>query len=112
MKLKENDYFIFDKPIESSVKQFIKNIYHIPFFIKYRILLNICRPKKIIEKKYKVSICAIFKNEAPYLKEWIEYFSCNKVNYIRYQKYKINSQTDEENKTITLLSKFRSSKLI
>ena len=25
------------------------------------------------EKKYKLSICAIFKNEANYLKEWIEY---------------------------------------
>ena len=24
-------------------------------------------------KKYNLSICAIFKNEAPYLKEWIEY---------------------------------------
>lgn len=25
------------------------------------------------EEKYNLSICAIFKNEAPYLKEWIEY---------------------------------------
>src|SRR5438132_10410475 len=24
-------------------------------------------------KKYNISICAIFKNEAPYLKEWIEF---------------------------------------
>src|SRR5437016_521510 len=24
-------------------------------------------------KKYNLSICTIFKNEAPYLKEWIEY---------------------------------------
>ena len=26
-----------------------------------------------INKKYNLSICAIFKNEAKYLKEWIEY---------------------------------------
>jgi hypothetical protein len=24
-------------------------------------------------KKYKLSVCALFKNEAPYLKEWLEY---------------------------------------
>lgn len=29
------------------------------------------RPK--YDKKYKVAICGIFKNEAPFLKEWIEY---------------------------------------
>lgn len=38
----------------------------------YRILL-ICFPKRRIDFKYHVSICLIFKNEAPYLKEWIEY---------------------------------------
>jgi hypothetical protein len=26
-----------------------------------------------IEKKYKLSVCALFKNEASYLKEWLEY---------------------------------------
>jgi hypothetical protein len=26
-----------------------------------------------VEKKYKLSVCALFKNEAPYLKEWLEY---------------------------------------
>ena len=25
------------------------------------------------DKKYNVAVCAIFKNEAPYLKEWIEF---------------------------------------
>lgn len=38
----------------------------------YRLLL-ICFPKKRVDFKYQVSICLIFKNEAPYLKEWIEY---------------------------------------
>lgn len=26
-----------------------------------------------VEKKHKLSVCALFKNEAPYLKEWLEY---------------------------------------
>lgn len=29
--------------------------------------------KRIVLKDYYLSICAIFKNEAPYLREWIEY---------------------------------------
>lgn len=29
--------------------------------------------RRVIKKKYYTSICAIFKNEAPYLEEWIEY---------------------------------------
>ena len=36
-------------------------------------LLFCCSFKLYAEKKYYLSICAIFKNEAPYLKEWIEY---------------------------------------
>jgi len=37
------------------------------------LLLQINLISHEIEKKYFFSICAIFKNEAPYLKEWIEY---------------------------------------
>src|ERR1700722_724245 len=39
-------------------------------FIKADELINIS--KQLVEK-YNFSICAIFKNEAPCLKEWIEY---------------------------------------
>jgi hypothetical protein len=30
-------------------------------------------PPNVPEKKYTLSVCALFKNEAPFLKEWIEY---------------------------------------
>lgn len=40
------------------------------FFYKLLILLN---RRKTIDHKYKISVCTIFKDEAFYLKEWIEY---------------------------------------
>ncbi|WP_024470453.1 glycosyltransferase family 92 protein, partial [Treponema pedis] len=39
----------------------------------YRLQLYLYKPRVIPEKKYSVSICAIFKNEALYLREWIEF---------------------------------------
>ena len=38
----------------------------------FKILLNI-NPAPLRDTKYKYSICSIFKNEAPYIREWIEY---------------------------------------
>jgi len=38
----------------------------------YRFLL-LTAGKKQASKKYNVAVCAIFKNEAPYLREWIEF---------------------------------------
>ena len=96
MKLNENDYFIFDKPTESSIIQFLRNIYHIPFLIYYKMLLNLCKPRKIIEKKYKVSICAIFKNEAAYLKEWIEYHRIAGIQHF----YLYNNNSEDDYQTI------------
>lgn len=42
------------------------------------------------EKKYNLSICAIFKNEAPYLKEWIEYHHIAGVDH--FYLYNIGSE--------------------
>lgn len=70
--LKENSYFIFDRPYNKSLKSVIKTLllavnsaWH---KAHYHILKVDCK-----KKKYNVSICSIFKNEAPYLKEWIEF---------------------------------------
>lgn len=41
-------------------------------------------------KKYKLSICALFKNEAPYLKEWIEYHQLVGVDH--FYLYNIGSR--------------------
>lgn len=59
----------------------------------YKILLSL--PKiKVTEKKYKVSICAIFKNEAPYLKEWIEFNLIIGIEH--FYMYNNNSEDDYE----------------
>lgn len=36
-------------------------------------VLRITSPADPVRKKYRISVCQIFKNEAPYLREWIEY---------------------------------------
>lgn len=68
----ENKYFIFDRPID-SVKYYVKYILCIVLNIFYKIMATIVRPSKIERKKYYSTICAIFKNEAPYFKEWLEF---------------------------------------
>lgn len=47
------------------------------------------RPK--YNKKYKISICGIFKNEAPYLKEWIEYHEMIGIEHF----YLYNNNSDD-----------------
>lgn len=94
MSVKENEYFIFDKLHEYSRFQFLKNIYHNFILAYYKIILNIYRPKKIEEKKYKVSVCAIFKNEALYLKEWIEYHKIIGIQH--FYLYNNNSEDNYE----------------
>lgn len=56
----------------------------------YRILL-ICFPKRRGDFKYQVSICLIFKDEAPYLKEWIEYHRLIGVDHF----YLYNNNSDD-----------------
>lgn len=74
MELKEDKNFIYDIPIKKNFKYY----YRENFLLKLKdifiiILLKIYSKKKNLNKKYYVSICAIFKDEAIYLKEWIEY---------------------------------------
>lgn len=70
---KENRYFIFDNPLELNFKYFIKRI--VLFFVDifYNLILSANNKKVKKPKKYYTSICGIFKNEALYMKEWIEY---------------------------------------
>ena len=50
--------------------------------------------KRNYKRKYDVSICAIFKDEAPYLKEWIEYHKLIGIDHI--YLYNNNSSDDFE----------------
>lgn len=63
---------IIEPPKVNRLKYTIKLILA-PFLnLFYHVVILLNRPK-YIEKRYKVSICCIFKNEAKYLKEWLEY---------------------------------------
>lgn len=68
----EDKMFVFDRPKEKNIKYLIKSVLY-PFFIQYYRWRVCFWNRNPISKEYKVSICAIFKNEAAYLKEWIEY---------------------------------------
>lgn len=65
-------YFIIDNPEQKNIKSFVKKHLDCIRIILYKMLFSGIHPR-IEEKKYKVSVCAIFKNEAPYLKEWKEF---------------------------------------
>lgn len=68
----ENKHFIFDNPIKAN-KYFLKQCAYRVKAPLYKLRLNTLAPRLSRDKKYYASICSIFKNEAPYLREWIEY---------------------------------------
>ena len=49
-------------------------------------------------KKYKISICGIFKNEAPFLKEWIEFHEMIGVEHF----YLYNNNSDDNYQTVLI----------
>lgn len=70
-----------------TVKRIIKSI----IAKLYKVKMNGCMVSSI-NKKYKVAICAIFKNEAIYLKEWIEFHRIIGVEHF----YLYNNNSNDE----------------
>ena len=71
--VRENKYFIFDRPYDLTIENVIKKFAKFILASKYAFDLLLNRKNTITDKKYKVSICAIFKDESSVLREWIEY---------------------------------------
>jgi hypothetical protein len=69
----EDQYFIFDNPSPSFPARFKAWVKCKILSPTYKFLMLIAKKKNPPSRQYTVSICAIFKNEAPYLKEWIIY---------------------------------------
>ena len=72
MKAIENKRFIFDGEKEYNLQYFF---YYLVAFLEnafFKLIFLFRSPIKY-DKKYKFSICSIFKNEGPYLKEFLEY---------------------------------------
>jgi len=71
-KRTENKYLIFDRPRGYTLEELVKDVLRIPLSIYYKTIMNLVYPKDI-KKKYEVAICAIFRDESEYLKEWLEF---------------------------------------
>ena len=82
MERKENKYFIYDKIHNINCKFIIKYIITFLQSIYYKLLIYIFGKNASNRKKYYISICGIFKDEGPYLKEWIEYNKIIGVDHI------------------------------
>lgn len=65
--------FIFDKSIKIGCKYYIKRMLLPCFDLFYKLLIWLNTPKHRSVKKYSLVVCSIFREEAPFLKEWIEY---------------------------------------
>lgn len=87
----ENKYFIYDKPRKIELKYFARFLFVKAENAFYRVCYRLAE-KKTEEKKYRVAVCAIFKNEGPYLKEWIEYHLVVGVDH--FYMYNNNSTDD------------------
>lgn len=67
----ENDTFTFFRPLKrrgllGRLKVFAINLL-------YTVRIRTDPPKRQEKRKHHISLCLIFKDEAPYLREWIEY---------------------------------------
>ena len=68
---RENDAFIF---FGSREKQSLfRSLKASAEYLFYSLLVRIDAPKRNVKRKYHISLCIMFKDEAPYLREWIEY---------------------------------------
>lgn len=91
--IKQNKYFINDIQSTSAIKHIAKRCISLVESFYYKCYQYLYK-NSTKEKKYNVSICAIFKNEAPYLKEWIEFN--NIVGVDHFYMYNNNSEDDYE----------------
>lgn len=91
----ENKYFCYNVPLNKNITYFIRLLFYKVASIYYKIVMTISFPK-VIEKKYKVSICGIFRNESKYLKEWIEFHRLVGVEHF----YLYNNFSDDNYKDV------------
>ncbi|MCU9613189.1 glycosyltransferase family 92 protein [Caldibacillus lycopersici] len=89
--IKENRYLIFDRPI-NEFRYLIKKTASLVMTPYYKLLLNFIHPRNKKEKKFYVSICAIFRDEGKYLKEWIEFHKIVGIDHF----YLYNNFSEDE----------------
>ncbi|MBQ8133027.1 MAG: glycosyltransferase family 92 protein [Clostridia bacterium] len=71
---KENKYLCFDQAKTIDFKFIVKLLLNFVQQIVYKFIFLFIRPKREEDNiKYSVSVCAIFRDEGTYLKEWLEF---------------------------------------
>lgn len=91
MKKIRNSRFILDRTIQYGYKEKLKILFKHIMRIGYVFRLKTIRVNPQ-NKLYNVSVCSIFKNEAPYLKEWIEFNHIVGVDHF----YLYNNNSDDD----------------
>ena len=91
MKKISNKHFILDTTNQPSIKEKIRGCILSLRGIAYKLRMLPIRVESE-SKDYNVSICAIFKNEALYLKEWIEFHRVVGINHF----YLYNNNSDDD----------------
>lgn len=91
----------YDPPViftyqKNYLKQVAKYLLSFGYQLWGHLLLLVCRPRKVSDWKYKVTICAIFRNEALFLREWIEYHRVIGVAHF----YLYNNLSDDQYRDI------------
>lgn len=64
-------YFTPPSPFSKSCRSILRFCYWLAFSPLYKLILTLL-PRKV-DFKYEVAVCAIFKDEALFMREWIEY---------------------------------------
>ena len=91
MKKIQNKYLILETNKKIGMKQKIKNIISNFMALNYKFKMSFIKIAST-NKKYNVTVCAIFKNESKYLKEWIEFNHIVGVEH--FYLYNNNSEDD------------------
>lgn len=90
----QEKYLMYDAPETKTGT--VKKIAYEMVSAGYKLLLNSTKIAQTMEKQYDVAICAIFKNEAAYLKEWIEFHRIVGVDHF----YLYNNNSEDHYQTI------------
>lgn len=88
-KVTENRYLIYDEVLDKDFRYYIRLLKAICREWRYKKLF--AKSKTFSPKKYHISICGCFKNEARFFKEWIEYHLLMGVDHF----YLYNNNSDD-----------------
>lgn len=92
MNKTQDTFFIFDPPRAISARACAKAAVSAAKAAAYKLMMNLLPASAGGTRKYRVSFCTIFKNEAPYLREWIEFHKVVGVDH--FYMYNNNSEDD------------------